>query len=474
MEERAVLEPPHPELVDLASVWKTRELADDRPLDDAGSRDGHEDDGRVLGPAPPHAESPPRRLVRHPDCLAHASPRRSHSEARFASAATLCRRCAGSSSPAAPASSARRSCDCSSSAVTTSASTTTSRPGAPSSSPAPARSSSGRRPRRRVLVAGSGRARRRLPPRRRHRGAPIDRGPASPTSTSTPAGRSRRSGPPARPVPVASSSRRRTPRWAPAPTPRARTSRRRRSRPYGASKATGEAYCSAFHGAYGLEAVAVRFSNAYGPRSAHKSNVIPLFIRRLLEGRELVVYGDGAQTRDFVFVTDLAQGLVRASEADGAGGEVFQLASGVETSVNDLLTLLARSRGPSRWCGASRPGPGEILRNYSLIDKARDRLGYSPRFELGTASARPTSGSRAPRRRSPANVARPAGARWRNRGRSGSAAASSTRPRCRLDTVTGTSHRRSLRFDASRMNSELWNWSWWNSSPRSASVRTAR
>ena len=152
--------------------------------------------------------------------------------------------------------------------------------------------------------------------------------------------------------------------------------------PYGASKATGEAYCSAFHGAYGLEAIAVRFSNAYGPRSAHKSNVIPLFIRRLLEGRELVVYGDGAQTRDFVFVTDLAQGLVRASEADGAGGEVFQLASGVETSVNDLLALLAEISGAEPVVRREPPRPGEILRNYSLIDKARDRLGYSPQVRL--------------------------------------------------------------------------------------------
>ncbi|HEY7563263.1 MAG TPA: NAD-dependent epimerase/dehydratase family protein [Gaiellaceae bacterium] len=152
--------------------------------------------------------------------------------------------------------------------------------------------------------------------------------------------------------------------------------------PYGASKATGEAYCSAFHGAYGLEAVAVRFSNAYGPRSAHKSNVIPLFIRRLRDGQELVVYGDGSQTRDFVFVTDLAQGLVRASEAGGVGGEVFQLASGVETSVNDLLARLAEISGTELVVRREPPRLGEILRNYSLIDKARDRLGYGPQVKL--------------------------------------------------------------------------------------------
>jgi UDP-glucose 4-epimerase len=153
--------------------------------------------------------------------------------------------------------------------------------------------------------------------------------------------------------------------------------------PYGASKAAGEAYCSAFSGAYGLEAVAVRFSNAYGPRSAHKANVIPVFIRRLLDGEELVVYGDGTQTRDFVFVTDLADGLLLAADVDGIGGDVFQLASGVETSVNALVALLAEIAGHDPAVRREPPRPGEILRNYSLIEKARLRLGYSPAVPLG-------------------------------------------------------------------------------------------
>ena len=152
--------------------------------------------------------------------------------------------------------------------------------------------------------------------------------------------------------------------------------------PYGASKATGEAYCSAFHGAYGLGAVAVRFSNAYGPRSAHKGNVIPLFLRRLLEGRELVVYGDGEQTRDFVYVEDLADGLARAAEVEGIGGEIFQLASGVETSLNTLVSLLGEVMGREARVRHEPARPGEILRNYSLIDKARERLGYAPAVVL--------------------------------------------------------------------------------------------
>jgi UDP-glucose 4-epimerase len=152
--------------------------------------------------------------------------------------------------------------------------------------------------------------------------------------------------------------------------------------PYGASKATGEAYCSAFHGAYGVEAVAVRFSNAYGPRSGHKSNVIPLFIRGLLAGEQLVVYGDGEQTRDFVFVTDLADGLLRAATADGVGGEVFQLASGVETSVNDLIALLGAVSGRAPDVRYEPARLGEIRRNYSLVDKARAQLGFQPTVAL--------------------------------------------------------------------------------------------
>jgi UDP-glucose 4-epimerase len=152
--------------------------------------------------------------------------------------------------------------------------------------------------------------------------------------------------------------------------------------PYGASKAVGEAYCSAFHGAYGLDAVAVRFSNAYGPRSAHKGNVIPVFIRRILAGEELIVYGDGSQTRDFVYATDLADGLLRAAETPGIGGQVFQLASGVETSLNDLVALLGEVSERELPVRHEDPRAGEIQRNYSLIDKARDKLGYSPAVTL--------------------------------------------------------------------------------------------
>ena len=152
--------------------------------------------------------------------------------------------------------------------------------------------------------------------------------------------------------------------------------------PYGAGKATGEAYCSAFFGAYGFEAVAVRFSNAYGPRSGRKSNVIPLFIRRIMAGEPLIVYGDGTQTRDFVYVTDLAGGLIRAAETPGAGGQIYQLASGVETSLNELVAMLGEVSGRPPQVVQEPPRAGEIQRNYSLIDKAREQLGHAPEVAL--------------------------------------------------------------------------------------------
>src|SRR3954451_17934272 len=158
--------------------------------------------------------------------------------------------------------------------------------------------------------------------------------------------------------------------------------------PYGAGKATGEAYCSAFHGAYGFPAVAVRFSNAYGPRSARKTNVIPLFIRRIMAGEPLTIYGDGTQTRDFVFVSDLANGLIRAAETPDVGGEEFQLASGVETSLNDLVRMLGEVSSTTPEVRHEPPRAGEIQRNYSLIDKARTRLGHAPEVPLEDGLAR--------------------------------------------------------------------------------------
>ena len=101
-----------------------------------------------------------------------------------------------------------------------------------------------------------------------------------------------------------------------------------------------------------------------------------------MAGEPLAIYGDGTQTRDFVFVTDLANGLIRAATTPGVGGEVFQLASGVETSLTDLVGMIGEVSGGDLEVRHEPPRAGEIQRNYSLIDKARDRLGYEPQVAL--------------------------------------------------------------------------------------------
>lgn len=157
--------------------------------------------------------------------------------------------------------------------------------------------------------------------------------------------------------------------------------------PYGASKLAGEAYCSAFAHAFGVPAVALRFSNVYGPHSGHKGSVVARFIRDALAGRPLIVFGDGAQTRDFIHVHDLVSAIVAfATTEEEVRGEVFQVATGIETSVMDLLALV---RGALEASGIEavevRHEPartGDMRRNYSDITKIRTRLGWAPRIAL--------------------------------------------------------------------------------------------
>jgi UDP-glucose 4-epimerase len=153
--------------------------------------------------------------------------------------------------------------------------------------------------------------------------------------------------------------------------------------PYGASKLAGEGYCSAFHGSYGIETVVLRFTNVYGPYSTHKTSVVAQFIRRLRDGQSLIIYGDGQQTRDFLFTDDLSQAVQLALETDGIGGGLFQLGSGVETSVNALSAMLLELSGRSELgVKYAPPRSGEIVRNYSDLSHARAILGYEPQVSL--------------------------------------------------------------------------------------------
>ncbi len=152
--------------------------------------------------------------------------------------------------------------------------------------------------------------------------------------------------------------------------------------PYGASKLVGEAYCSAYCGAYGLNTVALRFSNVYGPYSYHKGSVVAQFFKNLIQKEPVVIYGDGRQTRDFLYVGDLVEAVLLADKTD-TPGEVFQIASGRETSIQSLVSAMKEAiPGVAIDARFEPPRAGEILRNYASVDKARRMLGYNPKMPL--------------------------------------------------------------------------------------------
>ncbi len=156
--------------------------------------------------------------------------------------------------------------------------------------------------------------------------------------------------------------------------------------PYGASKLAGEGYCSAFYRTYGLETVSLRFGNVYGPGSEHKSSVVAEFIRNALTGESLEIYGDGKQTRDFIFIDDLIEAIMLSCVSPEIGGETFQIASNRETTITELvdllLHLLKRFGLSNINVVTADPRQGDVKRNFSDTNKAKKRLGWTPIFDL--------------------------------------------------------------------------------------------
>ena len=152
--------------------------------------------------------------------------------------------------------------------------------------------------------------------------------------------------------------------------------------PYGASKLAGEGYCSAFHGSFGVGTVVLRFANVYGPKSVHKGSVVAKFIREAKAQGALTIYGDGMQTRDFIYSEDLCRAIVAALQSN-RGGETYQIATGIETRIIDLAKMVQRSL-PAHNISIMHEGQraGEIIKNYSSIGKAKRELGWSPTVPL--------------------------------------------------------------------------------------------
>lgn len=155
--------------------------------------------------------------------------------------------------------------------------------------------------------------------------------------------------------------------------------------PYGASKLAGEAYCSAFYRSFGIKTIALRFGNVYGPLSKHKNSVVAKFFKRALNGEPLEIYGDGSQTRDFIYIDDLIQAVLLASQTN-FGGEVFQIATHKETTVSEIAKsikkLVENHTGKNVEILFAESRLGDVKRNYSDITKARKMLKFEPVFDL--------------------------------------------------------------------------------------------
>jgi len=163
--------------------------------------------------------------------------------------------------------------------------------------------------------------------------------------------------------------------------------------PYGASKLAGEGYCSAYHGTFGIDTVVLRFGNVYGPRSGHKSSVVAKFIRRAMEGKTLEIYGDGEQTRDFIHTDDLVRAITLAATQSDVGGEVFQIATNSETTINDLTVRIVDVLKEETDLNEvdvthAEARTGDVRRSYSDTTKAKNILGWSPKIDLATGLKR--------------------------------------------------------------------------------------
>jgi len=156
--------------------------------------------------------------------------------------------------------------------------------------------------------------------------------------------------------------------------------------PYGASKLACEGYCSAFSASYGLDTTALRFSNAYGPKSYSKGSVIPIFVRHILDGKPVTIYGDGDQTRDFLHAHDIARAIHLALTKTGLGTfELIQIGSAQETSINELyakLKSIFEGKGYAVDSYHVKARKGEIRRSYCDISKAKRLLGFRPQIGL--------------------------------------------------------------------------------------------
>jgi UDP-glucose 4-epimerase len=155
--------------------------------------------------------------------------------------------------------------------------------------------------------------------------------------------------------------------------------------PYGVEKVTAEHYLRTWNTLYGLETVALRYFNVFGPRqdpSSPYSGVISIFVDRALAGRELTIFGDGKANRDFVYVGDVVLANVLAATTEGVSGEVFNVARGSTTTMDELARLVGRVVGGKLDVKHADPRAGDIVESWADVRKAKSRLGFEARVTV--------------------------------------------------------------------------------------------
>jgi UDP-glucose 4-epimerase len=156
--------------------------------------------------------------------------------------------------------------------------------------------------------------------------------------------------------------------------------------PYGASKLAGEEYIATYNRLYGTSHAVLRYGNVFGPRQdPHgEAGVVAIFMNRLRDGESLRIFGDGRQTRDYVFAGDVAEATLAALDA---GGGIYNVGTGRETSVLELLETIERVAGRNATPEFADPRPGELQRSVLDISRAARELGWRPRHSLGEGLA---------------------------------------------------------------------------------------
>ena len=155
--------------------------------------------------------------------------------------------------------------------------------------------------------------------------------------------------------------------------------------PYAVAKLAAESYCLSFHRVYGLETVALRYFNVFGPRQdplSQYSAVVPLFVRAIAEGRAVGIHGDGKQVRDFTYVGNVVSANLLAAEADGAAGRVLNVATGEGVSVNGLADAIGRVLGRAVERDYLPERPGDVRDSWADVSAAAETLGWRPTVGL--------------------------------------------------------------------------------------------